>query len=68
MAPTFTTDHIQQLNIYVRVQAEFRQQYYTLPTVLSTSAQHNVGRTELLTHMACLRNILTSKASGCLCL
>ena len=57
MAPSLTTDHIHQLTISVRVQAEFRQQYQTLPTVLSTSAQHNVGRTELLTHMARLRNL-----------
>lgn len=42
------------------LQAEFKQQYQDLPTVLTTSAQHNVGRSELLAHIARLRNLNAS--------
>ena len=45
------------------LQAAFRGQYQNMPMVLSTSAQRGVGRTELLTHIARLRN-LNSQQSG----
>lgn len=37
------------------MQRAFLEQYQTLPTIVTTSSHHNVGRTELLLHIARLR-------------